>query len=468
MTPSLSRSVSQNKRAAAVCAAALSCAAVTVGLADDARAAAVGVPLGTAAPFAVLAGAGVTNTGPTTLRGDLGTYPTTTTTGTGALIITGVNHRGDAVTQGAKRDLQTGYDTAAGEGPPHPVSADLAGRTLTAGVYQSASTLGLTGDLTLDAGGNPDAVFVFQAGSTLKTASASRVILTNGAQACHVFWQVGSSATLGTASVFRGSILALTSISVTTGVTIDGRVLARNGAVTLDTDTITTPTCSTLSSPPSNPPPSSPPASSPPASSPPSSPPASSPPSSPPAKSPPASAPPAKSPPASAPPAKSPPASAPPAKSPPASAPPAKSPPASAPPAKSPPTAGGPSGGSHTRSGAGTPGVVVVPGRALSPIAPAAGLPAGTFFAPPAAPNQQTGQAPVTGQMPATGQVPATSPVGSAAQIRQVPIGAVHAGDGSASTDNQRSPVLPGVALALVVTGASGVVVAGRRRRGQP
>jgi len=207
MNPSLHCAVSLNRRAVAVSAAAvLSCAAVTVGLAGEARAAAVGVPLGTAGPFAVLAGAGVTNTGPTTLRGDLGSYPTTTTTGTGTLTTTGVNHGGDAVTQGAKRDLTTGYNTAAGEGPPHPVSADLAGRTLTAGVYRSASTLGLTGDLTLDAGGNPDAVFVFQAGSTLKTASASRVTLTNGAQACHVFWQVGSSATLGTASVFRGSI----------------------------------------------------------------------------------------------------------------------------------------------------------------------------------------------------------------------------------------------------------------------
>jgi len=349
MTPTPVRSVSLLRRSAAASVALLSCAGLaSLSLADSAQAAAVGVGLGTASPFGVLAGAGVTNTGPTTLRGDLGTYPTTNTTGTGTLTITGVNHGGDAVTQGAKRDLQTGYDTAAGEGPPQPITADLAGRTLTAGVYRSASTLGLTGDLTLDAGGNPDAVFVFQAGSTLKTASASRVTLTNGAQACHVFWQVGSSATLGTASVFRGSILALTSISVTTGVTIDGRVLARNGAVTLDTDTITIPTCSTLSSPPS-----SPPASSPPASSPPSSPPASSPP----AKSPPASSPPAKSPPASSPPAKSPPASTPPAKSPPASTPPAKSPPASTPPAKSPPAmsppaGGGPSGGSHTRPAA--------------------------------------------------------------------------------------------------------------------
>ena len=309
MNPSLHCAVSQNRRAVAVSAAAvLSCAAVTVGLAGEARAAAVGVPLGTAGPFAVLAGAGITNTGPTTLRGDLGSYPTTTTTGTGTLTTTGVNHRGDAVTQGAKADLTTAYNTAAGEGPPHPVTADLAGRTLTAGVYRSGSSLGLTGAVTLDAGGNPNAAFVFQAGSTLTTSSASRVLLTNGAQACNVFWQVGSSATLGTGSTFRGSILALTDITVTTGVTIEGRVLARNGAVTLDTDTITTPNCAS---------------------------------SAPPASAPPASAPPAKSPPASAPPAKSPPATAPPAKSPPATAPPSKSPPASAPPAKSPP-AGGP------------------------------------------------------------------------------------------------------------------------------
>ena len=440
MTPSLHCAVSLNRRAVAVSAAAvLSCAAVTVGLAGEARAAAVGVPLGTAGPFAVLAGAGVTNTGPTTLRGDLGSYPTTTTTGTGTLTTTGVNHGGDAVTQGAKRDLTTGYNTAAGEGPPHPVSADLAGRTLTAGVYRSASTLGLTGDLTLDAGGNPDAVFVFQAGSTLKTASASRVTLTNGAQACHVFWQVGSSATLGTASVFRGSILALTSISVTTGVTIDGRVLARNGAVTLDTDTITTPTC-TLSSPPG--PPSSPPASSPPSSPPASSPPASSPPSSPPASSPPASSPPASSPPSS------PPASSPPASSPPASSPPAGSPPAGSPPSSHPVTTttsqpvGAPMGMTRTGRTAGRSGL---PLRANTP------RPTVTFGAPgqPAA------------DRPAAGGV-------SAAQIHQVPIGGVHAGDGSASTDNQRSPVLSGVSLALVVTGATGVVVARRRRQGQP
>ena len=154
---------------------------------------------------------------------------------------TAPNHGGDAVTQGAKNDLVTAYDTAAGEGPTNPIVADLGGQTLTPGVYNSASSIGLTGDLTLNAGGDPNAVFVFQAGSSLITASTSRVNLVNGAQSCNVFWQVGSSATLGTGSTFRGTVMALTSITVTTAVTVDGRVLARNGAVTLDTDTITRP-----------------------------------------------------------------------------------------------------------------------------------------------------------------------------------------------------------------------------------
>jgi hypothetical protein len=212
-------------------------------LVSGAAAAAQSVPLGTADSFAVLAGSGITNTGPTTVRGDLGTYPTTTETGTASITITGTNHAGDAVTQGAQTDLTTAYNTAAGEGPTTEIAADLAGQTLTAGVYNSASSIGLSGALTLNGGGNPNAVFVFQAGSTLTTGSASSVNLINGAQSCNVFWQVGSSATLGTGSTFRGTILALTSITVTTGVTVDGRVLARNGAVTLDTDTITRPSC---------------------------------------------------------------------------------------------------------------------------------------------------------------------------------------------------------------------------------
>lgn len=216
-----------------------------VVLVGYAQAAVTAVPLGTADSFAVLAGAGITNTGPTTINGDVGTYPTTTITGTATLTVNGTNHGGDAVTQGAKTDLVTAYNTAAGEGPTSPIVADLGGQTLTPGVYNSASSIGLTGVVTLNGGGNPNAVFVFQAGSTLTTASASQVNLTNGAQSCNVFWQVGSSATLGTGSSFRGTVLALTSITVTTGVTVDGRLLARNGAVTLDSDTITKPTCAT-------------------------------------------------------------------------------------------------------------------------------------------------------------------------------------------------------------------------------
>ncbi len=225
---------------------ALFSAGLLIALVSGAQAAATSVPLGTADSFVVLAGAGVTNTGATTLNGDIGAFPTTSITGSGTLTITGANHAGDAVTQGAKTDLVTAYDTAAGEGPTSPIVADLGGQSLVPGVYNSASSIGLTGALTLDAGGDPSAVWVFQAGSTLTTASASEINLTNGAQACNVFWQIGSSATLGTNSRFRGSILALTSITATTGATIEGRLLARNGAVTLDTNTITKATCTAV------------------------------------------------------------------------------------------------------------------------------------------------------------------------------------------------------------------------------
>jgi Ice-binding-like len=203
------------------------------------------VPLGTTGSFSVLAGAGISNTGPTTVSGDIGTYPTTTETGVTSMTVHGTDHAGDAVTQQAKTDLVTAYNTAAGEGPTSPIAADLGGLTLKAGVYNSSSSVGLTGALTLDAAGDPNAVFVFQAGSALTTASGSSVNLINGAQACNVFWQVGSSATIGTGSSFRGTILALTSITLTTGATVDGRVLARNGAVTLDTNTITSSACTT-------------------------------------------------------------------------------------------------------------------------------------------------------------------------------------------------------------------------------
>jgi hypothetical protein len=199
------------------------------------------VGLGTATSFAILAGAGITNTGPTTVNGDVGTFPTTTQTGFGSVTITGTNHAGDAVTQGAKNDLVTAYNTAAGSGPTTPVAANLGGQNLVPGVYNSASSLALTGVLTLT--GTSTDVWIFQAGSTLTTATGSSVVFSGGAQACNVFWQVGSSATLGTGSSFKGTILALTSITATTGATIEGRLLARNGAVTLDTNTITRSTC---------------------------------------------------------------------------------------------------------------------------------------------------------------------------------------------------------------------------------
>ncbi len=212
--------------------------------------AATAVGLGTADSFAVLAGSGITNTGPTTVTGDIGTYPTTTITGSASItLIDGVNHEGDAVTQGAKTDLTTAYNNAAGQASTVTIAAgeeDLVGRTLVPGVYTSASILELTGTLTLDAQGDPNAVFIFQAGSTLTTATSSQVVLLNDAQACNVFWQVGSSATLGTNSTFRGTILALTSITATTGVVVDGRLLASNGAVTLDTNTITRSVCTTV------------------------------------------------------------------------------------------------------------------------------------------------------------------------------------------------------------------------------
>jgi len=232
-----------------VAVASVAALGLLVTLPGSAHGAAVQVSLGTADSFVVLAGAGVTNTGPTTLSGDLGTFPTTTVTGTSSLTVTGTNHGGDGVTQGAKTDLVTAYNNAAGQGPTTPITGDLAGRTLTQGVYNSGSSIGLTGALTLDGAGNADSVFVFQAGSSLTTGSAGRVNLTNGARSCNVFWQVGSSATLGTGSRFVGTLMAQQSITATTGATVVGRLLARNGAVTLDTNTITRPTACAAATP---------------------------------------------------------------------------------------------------------------------------------------------------------------------------------------------------------------------------
>lgn len=201
------------------------------------------VGLGTADGFAVLAGSAVTNTGDSTVNGNVGVSPGTAVSGFPPGEVNGTIHAADAVAAQAQTDLTTAYNDAAGRTGAVTVSGDLGGRMLTPGVYASASELGLTGTLTLDAQGDGAAVFIFQAGSTLTTASASVVSLIGGASPCNVFWQVGSSATLGTGSNFTGTVLALTSITVTTGSRIVGRMLARNGATTLDTDVITRPSC---------------------------------------------------------------------------------------------------------------------------------------------------------------------------------------------------------------------------------
>lgn len=206
------------------------------------------VLLGTADNFGVLAGAGVTNTGPTTVTGDLGTSPNPAVTGAGLTVLDGTIHAADAVAAQAQADLVVAYDDAAGR-PAGEVPTELGGQLLTPGTYDSASgTFEITGALTLDAQGDPDAVFVFQAASTLVTASGSSVSIINGGSACNVFWQVGSSATLGTSSTLRGTVMALASITVTTGATLDGRALARTGSVTLDNDTITRSSCTTPTS----------------------------------------------------------------------------------------------------------------------------------------------------------------------------------------------------------------------------
>src|SRR5580704_1817261 len=225
-------------------------AAVLVASQSGARAAVGQVDPGTASSFGVLAGSTVTNTGTTLVNGDLGVSPGTAVTGFPPGIVTGAMHNADGVAGGAQSDLTTAYNVAAGLSPSGSVGPFIgAGQTLIPGVYNATTSLEVGGALTLDAQGNPDAVFVFQVGSTLVTDSASDVLLINGADPCNVFWQVGSSATLGTHSAFTGSILALQSITVTTGDTIIGRALARNGAVTLDDDTITVPSCGASPSP---------------------------------------------------------------------------------------------------------------------------------------------------------------------------------------------------------------------------
>ena len=202
------------------------------------------VGLGTAGSFAVLGGSTVTNTGPSVINGDLGVSPGSAVTGFPPGIVNGTIYAANAKAAHAKSDLITAYNNAAGQAcDTNLTGQDLGGLTLTAGVYCFDSSAGLTGTLTLDGQGVAGARFIFQIGSALTTASSSSVNLINGVQPCNVFWQIGSSATLGTATSFVGNIMALTSITLTTAATLEGRALARNGAVTLDTNVITAATC---------------------------------------------------------------------------------------------------------------------------------------------------------------------------------------------------------------------------------
>src|ERR1035441_7550208 len=200
------------------------------------------VGLGTATSFSVLGGSTVTNTGSTTMFGDLGLAPGSSVAG--APHVLGATHVDDAVAIGAKNALTTSYNDAASRPSSGSAGTDLAGQRFLPGVRTASSSLLLSsGSVTLDAQGDPNAVFIFQIGTTLITGSNTSVSLVNGAQACNVFWQVGSSATLGTGTSFVGTIMASQTITARTAATIHGRLLARTGAVNLDTNTITTSNC---------------------------------------------------------------------------------------------------------------------------------------------------------------------------------------------------------------------------------
>ena len=197
------------------------------------------VQLGSAARFAVLSATTVTSTGATTVNGNLGVSPGTTVSGSPT--VNGTMHLGDPIAAQAQGDLTVAYNDAAGRPGGVAVSGNLGGLTLPPGLYTSTSSLEITsGDLTLDAQGDPNAVFIFQMPTTFITTVGRQVVLSGGATPCHVFWQVGSSATLGANCIIKGTILAYTSITLNTGASLEGRALAQHGAVALDDNSIAT------------------------------------------------------------------------------------------------------------------------------------------------------------------------------------------------------------------------------------
>ncbi len=202
------------------------------------------VPLAVTSNFALLAGSSVTSTGQTVITGDLGLSPGTSVGGFPPGVLNGTLRINDILSVQAKLDLVAAYNNAAARVTTDMVtlSGNIGGLTLTPGLYKSTSTLAISsGDLTFDAKGNADAVFVIQIASALTVTSARKVFLTGSAKASNIFWQVSSSASFGTTSEMKGNILALESITFSTGASLEGRALARNGAVTLDANTIVTP-----------------------------------------------------------------------------------------------------------------------------------------------------------------------------------------------------------------------------------
>ncbi|MDD2797305.1 MAG: ice-binding family protein [Bacteroidales bacterium] len=199
------------------------------------------IPLASTANFAILAGSSITSTGNTSITGDIGLSPGSSMGGFPPGVLVGTLSINTLIASQAKLDLTTAYNDAAGRTSTDIVtlSGNIGGLTLTPGLYKSTSSLAISsGDLTFDAKGNSNAVFIIQIASTLTTTSDRKVILSGGALASNIFWQVGSSVTLGTTSVFKGTIMAMQSITFNTGATLNGRALARIGGITFAGNTV--------------------------------------------------------------------------------------------------------------------------------------------------------------------------------------------------------------------------------------
>jgi type VI secretion system secreted protein VgrG len=232
--------------AALIAACATPDASTGSPLHGGANAAASAPSLGSASGFAVLGASTATCTNASDVTGDVGVSPGTAITGFHPdCTITGTIHAGDGVAAQAHSDLYTAYnDLKAVACEYNLTGADLGGQTLAPGVYCFDTSVGLTGDLTLDAGGDSTAAWIFQIGSTITTASNSSVIMAGSGEPCNVFWQVGSSGTIGTGTAFQGNLLASASITLTSGSTLVGRALALNAAVTMDNNNVSLGNCS--------------------------------------------------------------------------------------------------------------------------------------------------------------------------------------------------------------------------------